>query len=50
MPRLIVSLIENGVILDQNNRVTAVKLPAPLKSFWLGESTNIEWVPSKSLP
>ncbi|EFP87722.2 uncharacterized protein PGTG_13508 [Puccinia graminis f. sp. tritici CRL 75-36-700-3] len=50
MPRLIVSLIENGVILDQNNRVTAVKLPAPLKNFWLGEATNIEWVPSKSSP
>ncbi|OAV96157.1 hypothetical protein, variant [Puccinia triticina 1-1 BBBD Race 1] len=47
MPRLIVSLVENGVILDQNNKVTGIKLPAILKDFWLGESTDIEWVPSK---
>ncbi|KAI9620463.1 hypothetical protein H4Q26_013675 [Puccinia striiformis f. sp. tritici PST-130] len=48
MPRLIVSLVENGVLLDQNNKVVGIKLPAPLKSFWLGETTDIEWVPSNS--
>ncbi|PLW45442.1 hypothetical protein PCASD_05935 [Puccinia coronata f. sp. avenae] len=50
MPRLIVSLVENGVLLDQNNSPIGIKLPAPLKPFWLGGSKGIEWVPSHSSP
>ncbi|MBW0497672.1 hypothetical protein O181_037387 [Austropuccinia psidii MF-1] len=44
MPRLIVSLIENGIILNKHNKPVKLELPASLKPFWLGEHTDIEWI------
>jgi len=48
MPRLVVSLVENGVMLNQHHAPIGLKLPAPLKPFWLGDHANIQWLPPSS--
>ncbi|KNZ49003.1 hypothetical protein VP01_526g11 [Puccinia sorghi] len=48
MPRLVVSLVENGVLLNQNHCPIGLKLPAALKPFWLGDHANIQWLPTTS--
>ncbi|KAK4055712.1 Serine--tRNA ligase, mitochondrial [Microbotryomycetes sp. JL201] len=47
VPRLIVALVENGVVLDQAGKVDKVRLPKVLEKFWLGPvDPVIEWVPT----
>lgn len=51
IPRLIVALIENGVILDHakddaHPKVAGIRLPSSLKPFWLGQASGINWVSS----
>jgi seryl-tRNA synthetase len=46
IPRLIIAILENGVVLDKEGQVLRVRLPVVLKKFWIGdlESETIEWV------
>lgn len=47
IPRLIVAILENGVVLEEG-QVVRVRLPSVLKPFWIGEGEEagrIEWVP-----
>ena len=45
VPRLIVALLENGVVLNEKGEAVRVRLPGELRRFWLGkESEVIEWV------
>ncbi|KAF5388609.1 hypothetical protein D9757_004607 [Collybiopsis confluens] len=46
IPRLIVALIENGVEFDEAGEPVAISLPAVLKPYWLGTSsqdTVVRW-------
>ncbi|SCZ98472.1 BZ3500_MvSof-1268-A1-R1_Chr7-1g09166 [Microbotryum saponariae] len=48
IPRLIVAIMENGVVLDQEGKVEKVRLPGCLKRWWLeggkADEGMIEWV------
>ncbi|KAM0788746.1 hypothetical protein ACM66B_002838 [Microbotryomycetes sp. NB124-2] len=45
IPRLVVALVENGVVLDDRGNVTKVRLPEVLRQFWIGPvDPVIEWV------
>jgi len=45
VPRLIVALLENGARFDGFGKVVGLDLPLVLKSFWVGERSNIvQWV------
>lgn len=45
IPRLIVALLENGVVLGDKGEVVRVRLPGVLQKFWLGKASEvIEWV------
>lgn len=44
VPRLIVSLIENGARFDAQGKVVGLDLPKALRPFWLGTTDKIEWV------
>lgn len=44
-PRLILTLLENGVRFDEGGKPIGLDLPIVLKPFWLGPSSNIlRWV------
>lgn len=44
IPRLIVALLENGVILDDEGKAIAFTLPSILKPFWLGTpDSTVRW-------
>lgn len=44
-PRLILTLVENGVRFDEGGNPIGLDLPIALKPFWLGPSSNIlRWV------
>ncbi|KAF8665433.1 hypothetical protein AX16_000452 [Volvariella volvacea WC 439] len=46
IPRLIVALLENGVIFDKNDEVIGIRLPAALKPFWTAPQNGrsiIQW-------
>lgn len=46
IPRLLVALLENGVILGDGGEALALKLPATLKPFWIGSQNGrdiVEW-------
>lgn len=45
IPRLIVTLLENGVRFDGEGKVVGVDLPKDLQPFWIGgERGIIQWV------
>lgn len=44
IPRLIITLLENGVRFDEKGKPLGLDLPAILKPFWLGTSDIIRWV------
>lgn len=46
IPRLIIAILENGAVLDSEQRIVRVRIPEVLKKFWIGDeqSTVIEWV------
>ncbi|KAJ9094760.1 hypothetical protein QFC21_005919 [Naganishia friedmannii] len=52
IPRLLVALVENGVILDESGTPRGIRLPSVLKRFWYAGDTvgqgekegTIEWV------
>ncbi|THV07598.1 seryl-tRNA synthetase [Dendrothele bispora CBS 962.96] len=43
VPRLIVALIENGIVLDESGEPVALELPSVLRPFWLGDDNLIRW-------
>ncbi|KAJ7103308.1 hypothetical protein B0H15DRAFT_206302 [Mycena belliarum] len=45
IPRLIVALLENGVVFDEHGEPIAIALPEVLRPFWIGgsERTIIRW-------
>lgn len=46
IPRLIVALLENGVLFDDAGEVVGLALPAVLRPFWIGhdiENERIHW-------
>jgi seryl-tRNA synthetase len=44
IPRLIVTLIENGARFDEEGKPVGLDLPSILKPFWHGTSSIIRWV------
>lgn len=40
IPRLIVSLLENGAVFDEKGDVVAINLPSALKPFWIDPSNR----------
>lgn len=47
MPRLMVSLVENGAMMrdeGESKTVKAIRLPNILKRFWIGDDQQIIWV------
>ncbi|CAG7847802.1 Serine--tRNA ligase, mitochondrial; AltName: Full=Digs into agar protein 4; AltName: Full=Seryl-tRNA synthetase; Short=SerRS; AltName: Full=Seryl-tRNA(Ser/Sec) synthetase [Serendipita indica DSM 11827] len=49
IPRLIVALLENGVVLNQSKQVVELRLPSCLRRYWLGNDSlgpavSIRWI------
>ena len=47
IPRLIVALLENGVVLDNVGEAVGVRLPEVLKPFWIGHEDKrniVQWM------
>lgn len=44
VPRLILTLVENGARFDEDGKVVGLDLPKALKPFWLApSSTMLQW-------